>query len=162
MSLCWNSIAKYLFYCLLNNKKKNFICWLILEVLNTILSRFIFLQRVKFLDHIYIYVDSNYSNIPDKLKILDHKYCKKRIIDHFVIILHSYLALNIVHVCFVDRCLSICTFSFWPLCCLFFFDIRILITSLCYLQSFHAGVLITFNWSSKFDISIKICQSLHM
>ena len=50
--------------------------------------------------YIYIYVDSNYSNIPDKLKILDHKYCKKRIIDHFVIILHSYLALNIVHVCF--------------------------------------------------------------
>ena len=26
---------------------------------------------------------------------------------------------------FVDRCLS---FFFWPLCCLFFFDIRILIT----------------------------------
>ena len=50
--------------------------------------------------YIYIFVDSNYSNIPDKLKILDHKYCKKRIIDHFVIILHSYLALNIVHVCF--------------------------------------------------------------
>ena len=41
-------------------------------------------------------------------------------------------------VCFVDRCLLFCTFSvghcvvcssvFWPLCCLFFFDIRILIT----------------------------------
>jgi hypothetical protein len=30
-------------------------------------------------------------------------------------------------VCFVDRCLS---FFFWPLCCLFFFDLRILITSL--------------------------------
>jgi len=30
-------------------------------------------------------------------------------------------------VCFVDRCLF---FSFWPLCCLFFFDLRILITSL--------------------------------
>ena len=27
-------------------------------------------------------------------------------------------------------CLSFRTFSFWPLCCLFFFDIRILITSL--------------------------------
>jgi hypothetical protein len=59
-------------------------------------------------------------------------------------------------VCFVDRCLSFCTFSFghsvvcssliygfllppfgilWPLCCLFFFDIRILITSLWYLQA---------------------------
>ena len=30
-------------------------------------------------------------------------------------------------VCFVDRCLY---FFFWPLCCLFFFDIRILITPL--------------------------------
>jgi hypothetical protein len=30
-------------------------------------------------------------------------------------------------VCFVDRCLS---FFFWPLCCLFFFDTRILITHL--------------------------------
>ena len=30
-------------------------------------------------------------------------------------------------VSFVDRCLSFCTFSFWPLCCLFFFDTRILI-----------------------------------
>jgi hypothetical protein len=33
-------------------------------------------------------------------------------------------------VCFVDRCLSFCTFSFSPLCCLFVFDIRILITPL--------------------------------
>jgi len=31
-------------------------------------------------------------------------------------------------VCFVDRCLSFCPCFFWPLCCLFFFDIRILIT----------------------------------
>ena len=30
-------------------------------------------------------------------------------------------------VCFVDRCLY---FFFWPLCCLFFFDLRILITPL--------------------------------
>ena len=30
--------------------------------------------------------------------------------------------------CFVDRCLSFCPFFFWPLSCLFFFDIRILIT----------------------------------
>jgi len=33
-------------------------------------------------------------------------------------------------VCFVDRCLSFCTFVFWLLWCLFFFDIRILIISL--------------------------------
>ena len=31
-------------------------------------------------------------------------------------------------VCFVDRCLSFCPFFFWPLCCLFFLDLLILIT----------------------------------
>jgi hypothetical protein len=36
----------------------------------------------------------------------------------------------LLYVCYVDRCLSFCTFFFWPLCCLFFFDIRILITAL--------------------------------
>jgi len=34
----------------------------------------------------------------------------------------------VVYVCFVDRCLSFCTFFFWPLCCLFVFEIQILIT----------------------------------
>ena len=33
-------------------------------------------------------------------------------------------------VCFVDHCLSFCTFFFWPLCCLFFFAIQILISHL--------------------------------
>ena len=33
-------------------------------------------------------------------------------------------------VCFVDRCLSFCPFFYWPLCCLFFFDLWILITHL--------------------------------
>ena len=33
-------------------------------------------------------------------------------------------------VCFVDRCLSLCPFFFWPLCCLSFFDLRIPITLL--------------------------------
>ena len=36
----------------------------------------------------------------------------------------------VLYVCFIDRCLFFCTFFFWPLCCLFFFDIRILITPL--------------------------------
>ena len=35
----------------------------------------------------------------------------------------------VLYVCFVDCCLSFCTF-FWSLCCLFFIDIRFLITSL--------------------------------
>ena len=34
----------------------------------------------------------------------------------------------VLYVCLVDRCLSFCTFVFGPLCCLFFFDLRILIT----------------------------------
>ena len=33
----------------------------------------------------------------------------------------------VLYACFVDRCLS---FFFWPLCCLFFYDIRILIAPL--------------------------------
>ena len=41
----------------------------------------------------------------------------------------------VLYVCFVDSCLSFCTFSFWPLCCLFFFDIWILITPLLYSNS---------------------------
>ena len=36
---------------------------------------------------------------------------------------------------FVDRCLSFCTFSFWPLYCLFFFDIRIMVTPLFYVAN---------------------------
>ena len=37
----------------------------------------------------------------------------------------------VLYVCFVDRCLSVyLSFFFWPLCCLSFFDIRILITPL--------------------------------
>jgi len=36
----------------------------------------------------------------------------------------------VLYISFVYRCLSFCTFFFWPLCCLFFFDIRILITPL--------------------------------
>jgi len=35
-----------------------------------------------------------------------------------------------LYVCFVHRCFSFCTFFFWPFCCLFFFDIRILIAPL--------------------------------
>jgi putative effector of murein hydrolase len=35
-----------------------------------------------------------------------------------------------MYICFVDRCLSFCTFFFSPLCCPFFFDVRFLIASL--------------------------------
>jgi hypothetical protein len=38
-------------------------------------------------------------------------------------------------VCFVDRCLSFCVVFLWSLCCLFFFDIRILITTLVFSSS---------------------------
>ena len=36
----------------------------------------------------------------------------------------------VLYECFVARCLSFCIFFFWPLCCLFFFDIRIMIVPL--------------------------------
>ena len=36
----------------------------------------------------------------------------------------------VLYVCFVFRCLSFCPFFFWPLPCLLFFDLRILITPL--------------------------------
>jgi hypothetical protein len=45
-------------------------------------------------------------------------------------------------VCFVDRCLY---FLFWPLCCLFFFDIRILIAPLVSSNSSYLKIIpITF------------------
>ena len=37
-------------------------------------------------------------------------------------------------VCFVDRCLSF-LYIFWPFCCMFFLDWRILVTPLWYLQT---------------------------
>jgi hypothetical protein len=47
-------------------------------------------------------------------------------------------------VCFVDRCLSFCTFVFfWSLCNLFFFDIRIIITPLVSSNSSHQTELLS-------------------
>ena len=40
-------------------------------------------------------------------------------------------------VCFVDRCLFFCIFFFWPLYCLYFFDMRTLITPLVSSNSFY-------------------------
>ena len=51
----------------------------------------------------------------------------------------------VVYVCFVDRCLSFCTFFFWLLCCLFFFDIRILITPLVSSNSTNETIWSTLN-----------------
>ena len=39
----------------------------------------------------------------------------------------------VFYILFVDHCLL---FFFWPLCCLFFFNLRLLITSLWYRQTF--------------------------
>ena len=44
-------------------------------------------------------------------------------------------------VCFIDRCLS---FFFWPLCCLFFFNIRILITTLVSSNSALTSISVTY------------------
>ena len=47
-------------------------------------------------------------------------------------------------VCFVDCCLSFCTFVFfWSLCNLFFFDIRIIITPLVSSNSSHQTELLS-------------------
>ena len=48
----------------------------------------------------------------------------------------------VLYVCFVDRCLSFCTFFFWPLCCLFFFDIRFIWLPLWYLQTLLTSALL--------------------
>ena len=53
-------------------------------------------------------------------------------------------------VCFLDRCLSLCAFFFWPLCCLFFFYLRILITP-----------LVSSNLSCSFNIRLKPIQRHH-
>ena len=72
-------------------------------------------------------------------------------------------------VCFVDRCLSFCTFFFWPLCCLFF-DIRILITPLVFsnsscmsfvLQNIHSTIK-NILCSNKVSISRWRTKSLKM
>ena len=54
----------------------------------------------------------------------------------------------VLYVCFVDRCMSFCPFFFWTLCCLSFFDLRILVT----LQDLLTTVL-------PEDIQIKINMS---
>jgi hypothetical protein len=51
----------------------------------------------------------------------------------------------VLYVCFVDRCLSFCTFFFWPLCCLFF-DIRILITLFVSSNSSSSPIDISNRW----------------
>ena len=47
------------------------------------------------------------------------------LVEQELVILPEHLSSHPLCVCFVDRCLY-----FWPLCCLFFFDLRILITPL--------------------------------
>jgi len=42
--------------------------------------------------------------------------------------------------CFVNRSLAFCPFFFWPLCCLFFIDLQILIT-LWYLQTLLVTII---------------------
>ena len=55
--------------------------------------------------------------------------------------------------CFLDRCLS---FFFWPLCCLSFFDLRIMITSLWYPLTTTIKNLIKCQYYFNCDIIIYI------
>jgi len=62
-------------------------------------------------------------------------------------------------VCFVDRCLY---FFFWPLCCLFFCDIRILITPLVYSNSSYTCHT-NKDWFQPIILHIpKICTCIKM
>ena len=55
----------------------------------------------------------------------------------------------VVCVCFVDRCLSFCTFLFCPLCCLFFFDIQIMITPLVFSNSSLLDPESAYRWKGE-------------
>jgi hypothetical protein len=76
----------------------------------------------------------------------------------------------VVCVCFVDRCLSP---FFWPFCCLFFFDLWILITPLvssnfsikCFLQSIYIFIVFHFivltQCHAIFAVSISLGEGGH-
>jgi hypothetical protein len=61
-------------------------------------------------------------------------------------------------VCFVDRCLSFCAFFFWPLCCLFVFDIRILIVP--FVSSMSS--LNPLHWIIESPTVVQILTNLHL
>ena len=65
-----------------------------------------------------------------------------------------------LYVCFVDRCLSFCTFFFWPLCCLFFFDIRILIAPLVSSNSSYSNSFFEMSVPSWESERSSICELL--
>jgi hypothetical protein len=53
-------------------------------------------------------------------------------------------------------------FFFWPLCCLFYFDIRILITSRWYLQTFLTRSTLDILWRIQILISNLVSIHLHL
>jgi hypothetical protein len=64
----------------------------------------------------------------------------------------------VLYVCFGDLCLSFCTFFFWQLCCLFFFDIWFLITSLWNIQT----LLDTSLWTTSLRyLFLSLCTKFH-
>ena len=59
-----------------------------------------------------------------------------------------------LYVCFVNSCLS-----FWPFCCLFFFDIRIMIAPLVSSNSSYYSTTATCVYNFKADANVKaICR----
>jgi hypothetical protein len=61
--------------------------------------------------------------------------------------------------CFVDCCLCLCPFFFWPLCCLFFFDLRIPIT-LCLRIAVSSAYRVVFFALFVFVLCTQCCQFL--
>ena len=71
------------------------------------------------------------------------------------------IAVYFLYVCFVDRCLSVCTFFFWPLCYLFFFNIRVLIAPFVSSNSSYTSVRLTYTILCN-EMYISTCiQILH-
>ena len=62
-------------------------------------------------------------------------------------------------VCSVDRCLSFCPFFLWPFYCMFFFDIRILISPLISLNSSWYVFII---WNCSYIVAYFVFQFIPM
>ena len=68
----------------------------------------------------------------------------------------------VLYVCFVARCLFLLSFFFWSLCCIFFINIRILITPLVSSNSFYITCNLEVYWyhiaELYFTIKLRILQ----
>jgi hypothetical protein len=64
--------------------------------------------------------------------------------------------------CFVNRCWSFCIFFVWPLCCLSFFELRILITPLVSSNSFWNSICWTIGNCFDRDLEYKAIKGVEI